>query len=157
MSRTTHHSSPAHRLSWRLGGEDYAYYVSPAPAPEPDGDAYTGAPGAHSGVHTWHESATLRYPASETGRTDGRPRPTLVRRRFASYSYVRTWYADRIDVWCGLLEVVARARTRGALTDAVGTANALLREGNLDFDAWDGPDFDIAPTRHRGNARWQAL
>jgi len=79
-------------------------------------------------VHTWHESVTLRYPASETGRSDRRPRPTLVRRRFASYSYARTWYADRIDVWCGLLEVVARAQVRGALNGAVGAANALLRE-----------------------------
>ena len=157
MSRTTHHSSPARRLSARLNVEDYAYHVWPRSAPKPDGDAYPGAPARHTGVQTWHESATLRYPASETGRTDRRPQPTLVRRSFVSYSYARTWYAGEINAWCGLLEVVARARTRGALTSAVGTANALLREGSADPDAWDGPDFDIAPTRHRGNARWQAI
>ena len=70
MSRTTHHSSPARRLSARLDVEDYAYHVWPRSAPKPDGDAYPGAPGRHTGVQTWHESATLRYPASETDRAD---------------------------------------------------------------------------------------
>jgi hypothetical protein len=113
-------------------------------------DLAAGLPPGATGAQTWSQGSSLRYSAAELGRTDGRPRPELVTRSFASYRYVRAFAQAAVSDYAALLEGAERARVRTASRTALRAANSRSRA------EFDDDEFDVGGFRPRGSARARA-
>jgi hypothetical protein len=149
MARTVHHVRDAHRTSncdnhtcnhanapWRLV----------ARACDHDG------PG--------HEATTLRYSARDLARatrTGTRPMPAATRVVTPRHiSYGRHYYGHAIAEIADLFESRARTRIGEDLTAARRAVNAALRAGDGTEAPGAADEFDLAPTRHRHGAIYDA-